>query len=66
MKKNTCVYTASLGCTLENLQLNQLQLKNISGGSSHHTTAEMNPTRNHEVADSIPGLAQWVKDPALP
>ena len=26
----------------------------------------MNPTRNREVASSIPDLAQWAQDPALP
>ena len=34
--------------------------------SSHGGTGETNPTRNHEVADLIPGLAQCVKDLVLP
>ena len=34
--------------------------------SSCHGTAETNPTKNHEVAGPIPGLAHWVEDPALP
>ena len=39
--------------------------RNIISQSSHHGVVETNPTRRHEVADLIPGLNQWVKDPAF-
>ena len=38
-------------------------VKNTDIGSSHRGAVETNPTRNHEVVGSIPGLTQWVKDP---
>ena len=34
-------------------------------GSSRRGAAKTNPTRSYEVAGSIPGPAQWVKDLVL-
>ena len=42
-------------------------IKQLKGNieSSYCGAVKANPTRNHEVSGSIPGLVQWVKDPAL-
>ena len=34
--------------------------------SSYCGAAETNPTNTHEDVDLIPGLGQWIGDPALP
>ena len=47
------------------LKAKNKQTKKLGNWSSHRGAVEMNLTRNHEVAGSIPGLPQGVKDPAL-
>ena len=51
-------------CISINLNHFTVHLKLILGVSVG--AAEVNPTKNHEVVGSIPGLTQWVKDPVLP
>ena len=61
LSQETEVFTSLTGEQgLEHLQLGW------NSRSSRCAAAETNPTRNHEVAGSNPGLTPWVKDLALP
>ena len=55
----------SLEFSIFNLVDLESPFKNSSKGVPVVAPRLTNPTRNHEVAGLIPGLAQWVKDLAL-
>ena len=61
---NCCLSSSEVLPGLGRPQLSPLKLTGL--GSSHLGALEMNLTRNYEVVGLIPGLARWVKDPALP
>ena len=58
----TCELPQAVGVTKKIKEIGKLKKKGVSVMAKWL----MNPTRNHEVVGSTPGLAQRVKDPALP
>ena len=50
---------------VQGIALVNQQVKNLTNGVPVVAQWLTNPTGNQEVAGSIPGYAQWVKDPVL-
>ena len=64
------MYQMPLSCTLKNsynVKVCVVYFTTIKKkiGSSYHGSVEMNLTSVLEDTGSVPGLAQWVKDPGL-
>ena len=63
-EEDVCRYMQ--GAEVGGVHLGLTSLENTQLSSSHHGSAVTNLTSIYDGAGLIPGLAQWVKDPALP
>ena len=65
-KRILCIFCCISLFGLHTVNIYKSKTKTLNCRGTRHGAVEMNPTRNHEVSDSIPGLAQWIKELALP
>ena len=65
VKENFNFFTIQLRTDTQLIIKQRAISKSAASWSSLVAQLLTNPTRNHEVLGSIPGLTQWVKDLAL-